>query len=96
VLLAIYLVIKMCEHSESAPRAPPRNPPQPPSATHNRVVNLSEVVSEVSYNISTNIPFSQIECAICLEGNINNETIYKLRCGHTYHTVLSWFLGVKH
>jgi hypothetical protein len=53
VLLAIYLVIKMCKHLGTAPRAPPRNPPQPPSAAHNRVVNLSEVASEVSYNIST-------------------------------------------
>ena len=37
------------------------------------------------YNISTNIPFNQMKCPICLEGYINNETIYKLRCGHTYH-----------
>jgi len=75
----VYIIIKICE---SVPQAPPRNPPQPPPTTHNRVIDLSEVVSEVWFNILTNL---SLDCAICLEDFINNEIVYRLRCGHAYH-----------
>jgi len=82
--LVVYIIIKIWENVETVPQqTPPRNPPQPsPPATHNRVVDLSEVVSEVSFDMLTNL---SLDCAICLEDFINNEIVYRLRCGHTYH-----------
>ena len=51
----------------------------------NRILRFRERMIELSYNSDNPLPHDQSSCVICRENFENDQLLFSLSCGHTFH-----------